>query len=83
MTREKAKTILACRGNGYSEDEFNEAIEVAFNIIDEFSEAIEAASNRKFNKELLDNMKPLEPEIRALVNDNFWNLIGEQVDYDD
>lgn len=33
MTREDTKRILACRGNGYSEEDFNNAIEVAFNII--------------------------------------------------
>lgn len=33
MTREDAKRILACRGNGYSEEDFNNAIEVAFNSI--------------------------------------------------
>lgn len=33
MTKEEAKKILACRGNGYSEEDFNDAIEVAFNCI--------------------------------------------------
>ena len=32
---------------------------------------------KKFQKELLDNTKPLEPEIQELVNDNFWDLVGE------
>ena len=33
MTREDAKRILACRGNGYSEEDFNNALEVVFNSI--------------------------------------------------
>ena len=34
MTKEEAKTILQCRGNGYSEDEFNEALEIAYSALD-------------------------------------------------
>lgn len=32
---------------------------------------------KKFQKELLDNVKPLDPEIQKLVNDNFWDLIDD------
>ena len=31
----------------------------------------------KFQKELLDNAKPLDPEIQELVNNNFWDLIDD------
>lgn len=34
MTRKEAKIILQCRGNGYSEDEFNEALEIAYSVLD-------------------------------------------------
>lgn len=34
MTRKEAKIILQCRGNGYTEDEFNEALEIAYSALD-------------------------------------------------
>ena len=34
MNTKEAKIILQCRGNGYSEDEFNEALEIAYSAID-------------------------------------------------
>lgn len=34
MTKKEAKIILQCRGNGYSEDEFNEALEIAYTALD-------------------------------------------------
>lgn len=34
---------------------------------------------KKFQKELLDNTKPLDPEIQKLVNDNFWDLVDNQI----
>ena len=35
-----------------------------------------------FAKNLEDNQKDIPGEIQELVNDNFWDLIGEQIDYD-
>lgn len=34
MTKKEAKIILQCRGNGYSEEEFNEALEIAYTALD-------------------------------------------------
>ena len=34
MNTKEAKIILQCRGNGYSEDEFNEALEIAYSALD-------------------------------------------------
>ena len=34
MNAKEAKIILQCRGNGYSEDEFNEALEMAYSALD-------------------------------------------------
>lgn len=32
---------------------------------------------KKFQKELLDNAKPLDPEIQELINNNFWDLVDD------
>lgn len=54
MTKQEAKKILACRGNGYSEDDFNNAIEVAFNCIpplpSNLDEAAEEASQSAYSE---------------------------------
>lgn len=49
MTKEEAKKILACRGNGYSEEDFNDAIEVAFNCIPPISSDIDKAAEEYAN----------------------------------
>lgn len=46
MTREEAKRILACRGNGYSEEDFNNAIEVAFNSIPSLLSDVNEAADK-------------------------------------
>lgn len=46
MTREDAKRILACRGNGYSEEDFNNAIEVAFNSIPPLPSGVNEAADK-------------------------------------
>lgn len=45
MTKEEAKKILACRGNGYSEEDFNDAIEVAFNCIPSLPSDLDEAAD--------------------------------------
>lgn len=45
MTKEEAKKILACRGNGYSEEDFNDAIEVAFNCIPSIPSDLDEAAD--------------------------------------
>lgn len=45
MTKEEAKRILACRGNGYSEEDFNNAIEVAFNSIPPLPSTVDEAAD--------------------------------------
>lgn len=37
MNIKEAKIILQCRGKGYSEDEFNEALEIAYSALDSLS----------------------------------------------
>lgn len=32
---------------------------------------------KKFTKELFNEQKPLDAEIAKVVNDNFWDLIGD------
>lgn len=53
MTREDAKRILACRGNGYSEEDFNNAIEVAFNsipsLLSDVNEAVDKYTDNPAN----------------------------------
>jgi len=53
MTREEAKRILACRGNGYSEEDFNNAIEVAFNsipsLLSDVNEAVDKYTDNPAN----------------------------------
>lgn len=46
MTKEDAKRILACRGNGYSEEDFNNAIEVAFNSIPPLPSNVDEAAKK-------------------------------------
>lgn len=52
MTREDAKRILACRGNGYSEEDFNNAIEVAFNSIPPLPSNVDKAAKEYASTQL-------------------------------
>ena len=53
MTREDAKRILACRGNGYSEEDFNNALEVVFNsipsLLSDVNEAVDKYTDNPAN----------------------------------
>lgn len=49
MTKEEAKKILACRGNGYSEEDFNDAIEVAFNCIPSIPSDLDEAAEEELD----------------------------------
>ena len=56
-------------------DKFNEYVEE--NIPQEQKDISGEEIVKKFQKELLNNAKPLEPEIQKLVNDNFWDLVDD------
>lgn len=59
-------------------DKFNEYVEENIpHTTEEQKDISEEEIVKKFQKELLDNAKPLDPEIQELVNDNFWDLIDD------
>ena len=63
MTKEEAKKILACRGNGYSEEDFNDAIEVAFNCIPSLPSNLDEAAGKYANRGFSSNADPYEETI--------------------
>jgi hypothetical protein len=80
MTIQKAIEILEKRDNWrrtdlphkYNPKEFDEAIEVAINIMIKYSKLISLKS--QINK-TLQNTKDIDSEFVDIVNKNFWELI--------
>ena len=63
MTKEEAKTILQCRGNGYSEDEFNEALEIAYSALDSSLPSNLDEAAEKYSENILANNEDLQDAI--------------------
>lgn len=72
MTKKEAKIILQCRGNGYSEDEFNEALEIAYTALDySLPDNLDEAAEEHINKALFKWSYDDEDGIEQYVSDAF------------